>query len=127
MIKIELASGRKVSIERIDIENIYSGVLEGTPEMVAKFLRRRLRERIQQRFWETEALLIIDNQEPTLPPYRCIGHFRSAPVQPDHFYSSLLVCWFAQDVDVNLPVMVKQMLDTIDWEVHAVDTHVDDL
>lgn len=127
MVRIHLASGRKVSIERLDIENIYSGVLEGTPEMVAKMHRRSLAERIKNRFWDTAAVLILGTQEPTLPQYRCIAHFHSAPVKADNYYSYLLVCWFVDDLDVKLPAMAKQILDSIDWDAHAEDVSIDDM
>ena|GEM_PF-4688023 len=46
MARIELTSGRMVSIERRDIENIYSGILEGGPAMVAKYRCRIAPQRL---------------------------------------------------------------------------------
>ena len=127
MARIKLASGREVGLARIDIDNIYAGVLEGSPEMVAQMERQFLRRSIAQRFWNTEALVILDEQKPTLPQYRCIAHFQSSPIAPENYYSTLIVCWFMEKIDVNLQDAATQVLNTVNWEAKAHDTHMDDL
>jgi hypothetical protein len=65
--------------------------------------------------------MILDKGESTLPDFVCIARFQSTAISPKATYSELVVCWFREDLNETISVMLSGVGDQINWEESAQD------
>ena len=121
-ITINLASGRTVSLERLIIEDIYTGVTAGSPEELRQILIDIPSERVQALDDEDAPFLMIDPPEGEMPRFAVIAELNSdKPVRDgdDGDFSDLNVCWFVVEFPHDTLAHVGAMIQDVDWEAYA--------
>jgi hypothetical protein len=121
-VTINLASGRTVSLERLIIEDIYSGVTAGSPEELRQILIDIPLERVQSLDDEDSPFFMIDPPEGEMPRFAVIVELNSdKPVRDgdDGDSSDLNVCWFVDEFPVDILALVSAMIKDIDWDGYA--------
>jgi hypothetical protein len=129
--------GRPVSIEHLEMTNIYSGILEGVPN-------RAWNERLLARLVERARALL--NHPPVIvqppvhryaprpgssyvgeefPAIGCIGRFSSSSPARDREAdgSDLAVVWFQANIVFPPPVELISQLAEVDWDAGARDSY----
>ena len=121
-VTIELASGRIVSLERLIIEDIYTGVTAGSPEELRQILIDIPLERVQALDDEDAPFFMIDPVDGDMPRFGVIVELNSdKPVRDgdDGDCSDLNVCWFADGFTRDILAHVSDMVRDVDWDAHA--------
>jgi hypothetical protein len=121
-VTINLASGRTVSLERLIIEDIYTGVTAGSPEELRQILIDIPQERVQALDDEDTPFYMIDPAEGDMPRFAVIAELNSdRPVRDgdDGDCSDLNVCWFVDEFPADIIAHVSAMVKDIDWDGYA--------
>jgi hypothetical protein len=121
-VTINLASGRTVSLERLIIEDIYTGVTAGSPEELRQILIDIPLERVQALDDEDAPFYMIDPPEGDMPRFAVIAELNSdQPVRDgdDGDCSDLNVCWFVDEFPADVLAHVSAMIREIDWDGYA--------
>ena len=118
---ILLKSGREILIDGIYIHYTYSEILVGDPVECSEEIRGRLRSKILDQFPHFKPLHIFDEGARILPAYTCVADVWSDPITPEKHGSCLHICWFSNDIQKPIPLIVRDILDRIVWEDWAED------
>ena len=121
-VTINLASGRTVSLERVIIEDIYTGVTAGSPEELRQILIDIPQERVQALDDEDTPFYMIDPEEGDMPRFAVIAELNSdKPVRDgdEGDFSDLNVCWFVDEFPTDIIGHVSAMVKDIDWDGYA--------
>lgn len=64
-----------------------------------------------------------DDQYVMLPPVRCVGHFRSDPLNPQSgaFRSELTFVWWQDEWASPIDPEIRKVIAAVDWHKHARD------
>lgn len=119
---IDLASGREVSLERLLIEDIYTGVTAGSPEELRQILIDIPLERVQTLDDGDVPFFMIEPPEGEMPRFAVIVELNSdKPVRDgdDDDCSDLNVCWFVAEFPRDIVAHVSAMVRDVDWDAHA--------
>ena len=120
-----LADGRTVSLARLLITPTYEGVLEGRPAYISQMLRQRLAVNVPRALGCPAPLVILDDGQAELPPYRWAATFTSPRgVQradnPD-YSSRMSLCGFTSIIPADIHAMIAEALAAVDWDADAED------
>lgn len=121
-VTIDLASGRTVSLERLIIEDIYTGVTAGSPEELRQILIDIPLERVQALDDEDAPFYMIDPAEGDMPRFAVIVELNSdKPVRDgdDGDCSDLNVCWFTDEFPADILAHVNATIKDLDWDGYA--------
>ena len=121
-VTIDLASGRTVSLERLIIEDIYTGVTAGSPEELRQILIDIPLERVQALDDEEAPFYMIDPPEGNMPRFAVVVELNSdRPVRDgdDGDCSDLNVCWFVDEFPTDILAHVSEMIKDLDWDGYA--------
>jgi hypothetical protein len=121
-VTITLASGRIVSLERLIIEDIYTGVTAGSPEELRQILIDIPLERVQALDDEDAPFYMIDPEDGDMPRFAVIVELNSdRPVRDgdDGDCSDLNVCWCTDAFPADIAEHVSAMIKDIDWDGYA--------
>jgi hypothetical protein len=116
------ASGREVLLEQLHVQRFELGSLEGKPERIRDRVLQELPGRARALYPGTPGLLVLGPPPDHYPRFTFLAELHSfQPVHPDADCSRLIVCWFGDQVPVNLDEVVAQNLRHVAWEEHAAD------
>jgi hypothetical protein len=121
-VTIDLASGRRVSLERLIIEDIYTGVTAGSPEELRQILIDIPLERVQTLDDGDVPFFMIDPPKGDMPRFAVIVELNSdKPVRDgdEDDCSDLNVCWFVDEFPADMLAHVSTMIRDIDWDAYA--------
>jgi hypothetical protein len=121
-VTIELATGRVVTLERLIIEDIYTGVTAGSPEELRQILIDIPLERVQTLDDEDAPFFMIEPPEGKMPRLAVVVELNSdKPVADgdEGDWSDLNVCWFIDEFPTDIIAHVSAMVRDIDWELNA--------
>jgi hypothetical protein len=121
-VTIELATGRTLSLERLIIEDIYTGVTAGSPEELRQILIDIPLERVQALDDEDAPFYMIEPPEGNMPRFAVIVELNSdKPVRDgdDGDCSDLNVCWFTDEFPTDIVAHTSEMIKDLDWDGYA--------
>jgi hypothetical protein len=121
-VTIELATGRTLSLERLIIEDIYTGVTAGSPEELRQILIDIPLERVQALDDEDAPFYMIDPPDGDMPRFAVIVELNSdKPVRDgdDGDCSDLNVCWFVDEFPTDILAHIGARIKNIDWDGYA--------
>lgn len=119
-----LQSGREVFASRFCADRTYSGMLEGSPETASPHILSHIRESVPSVLPPGRPLVVVKPDSMPLPPYRLVvelGSWRGAKETDPGFRSPLFVCWFPDNLDPGVDVLIGPVLGSVDWEAQAED------
>jgi hypothetical protein len=117
------ASGREVLLQQLHVQRFELGGLEGKPERTRDRVLQELPNRAHTLYPGDNGLLIKELRPDCYPRFTFLAELHSfQPVHPEADCSGLIVCWFSDQVPVNLDELVAQSLRDVVWEDHAVDS-----
>jgi hypothetical protein len=121
-VTIELASGRVVTLERLIIEDIYTGVTAGSPEELRQILIDIPLERVQTLDDEDSPFFMIEPPGGKRPRLAVVVELNSdKPVADgdEGDWSDLNICWFVDEFPTDIIAHVSAMVRDIDWDLNA--------
>ncbi len=121
-VTIDLASGRTVSLERLIIEDIYTGVTAGSPEELRQILIDIPLERVEALDNEDAPFFMIDLPEGDMPRFAVIVELNSdKPVRDgdEGDCSDLNVCWFMTSSRSTSSRTFSAKIKDLDWDGYA--------
>lgn len=126
---IELASGRRIWLEAMYVTHTYSGLLMGRPDARSNRWVLDGLAGLANRIWPGRPLAVLGLDDyvgaidDPLPSIQCLGSFASAqPARdPDRMASSLIVCWFQDDITTIMSARNVERLRQLDWPTLAGD------
>jgi hypothetical protein len=121
-VTIELATGRTLSLERLIIEDIYTGVTAGSPEELRQILIDIPQERVEALDDEDAPFYMIEPPEGDMPRFAVIVELNSdKPVRDGDVddCSDLNVCWFTDEFPIDIVAHVSEMIKDLDWDGYA--------
>lgn len=144
--QLTLASGRTITLERLDQQMTYSGLMEGTPNAKSNnmFINWEFRTAAKQCVAGAEPYLLPPRRRDYcrkpgdmqrlvearphhvpewLPAVRCIGTFNSSVIRRNtqNHMSTLVVIWFQDDFALPIQESSLQQLRSLDWDAVATD------
>ncbi len=139
--ELDLASGRRLYLKRIDQYLTYRGLLEGLPtaernkaqlEQLINSHRDKPYSGVPYLVEPTETPIERHSDRPypfgspaALPAVTCIAQFESLePAREMHCdKSGLVVIWFQQEFALPIDPSVHAKIQQIDWRKHAADMY----
>ena len=121
-VTLNLASGRTVSLERLIIEDIYTGVTAGSPEELRQILIDIPLERVQTLDDDDSPFFMIEPPAGDMPRLAVVVELNSdKPVRDgeEGDCSDLNVCWFVGEFPADILAHVSAMVRDIDWDLNA--------
>lgn len=126
--RITLTNGWGVSVERLEMDRTYSGMIEGVPDKghIQQFIREA-EEHASKRFGGPKIKVIkpqiydAESDQPLLPPLRFIARVECHKARDqDEDGTWLTLVWFAEiDDDQSIADRVRMALGHVDWEREA--------
>jgi hypothetical protein len=107
----------------------YSGFLEGSLEVMSKFVLEHLSERAAEILPPATPLAVVKPPPGPLPEWMCVaalGSLRGVHHSDPDFRSFLYACWFMKDTSASLDAIIESILPYLDWEQIAEDYDVMD-
>ena len=127
MIRIQLESGREVSVEGFSFGYTYGGLLEGSPSAA---INKNIVERTSYPSdWGRRKVLKIQPDEQDIETWLKPTHYAvwlnsSDPILPEYDGSELVVVWFGDVPDNRLvEEIIENGIKDIDWGSNAQDFH----
>jgi len=121
-VTIDLTSGRTVSLERLIIEDVYTGVTAGSPEELRQILIDIPLERVQTLDGEDAPFYLIEPPAGAMPRLAVIVELNSdKPVQngDEGDCSDLNVCWFTDEFPSDILAHIAEKVRDVDWDLNA--------
>lgn len=124
-----LPNGREVTLSLFKMVGAYSGVLEGSLEVVSQAIRNSLPGRAASMLPPARPLAIVRPPNGELPKWFCVAELisRKGVHHNDPDYNSrLYACWFVADTARSIDAMIESTLPHLDWERLASDYNIMD-
>jgi hypothetical protein len=118
------ACGRNILLNAIHIRSFDHGFLEGRAELIRKKVLGELADTASELIRGTSAVFIesLDCPGDSYPPLTFFCGFTCYnAVGPSTDCSSLTAVWFAKDLNLPIPEMLRPHVAALDWAEHAAD------
>jgi hypothetical protein len=117
-------SGRSVRLTGLHIRGFGHGFLEGRASLIRETVLAELPEAARKLFPGNTGVFVsaCSGSANEYPRWIYFCELESSsPVSPDGDCSSLVVVWFAHDMNQPIPEFIASRIGSIDWEAHAKD------
>ena len=122
-LEYRLPGGRTVRLDECSISLSRLGFLAGHEERIREKVVNELPKLVHAQFPGNYGVVIKPVPEGRLPTYTFMAALTcDQPVSdPTADFSSLVICWLSDDIEMPLMELIECQLRSIDWNTHAVD------
>ncbi|WP_296455140.1 hypothetical protein [Rubinisphaera sp.] len=120
----QTSSGRHVHLTGVHIRSFDHGYLEGRADLIRKQVLARLPDDAVRYFPGHAGIYVshCEGADDAYPRMVVICEFHcSKPIEDDADCSTLIVVWFADNLNFTIPEFISARIENIEWEQYAVD------